>query len=82
MSFAGWRTLWWSLSTSVATSTVPLGMWKALMDCRPVGMKAFLHLSFVVPMLEVAPVSTTAEGMEPSRTPAFSCCSVMLLACS
>jgi hypothetical protein len=47
-----------------------------------VGMKAFLRLSFVVPTLEIAPMSATAEGMKPLQTPAFSCCSVMLLACS
>jgi hypothetical protein len=55
----------------LASSTLPLGMRKALSDFCPVGAKAFLFLSLFVPMLDVAPLSVTAEGIDPSRTPFF-----------
>ena len=39
-----------------------------LVDGLPVGMKACLELSFVVPTCDVAPLSAMADGMEPLRT--------------
>ena len=48
---------------------VPLGSWNTLVDGLPVGIKACLELSFVVPTCDVAPLSTMVDGMEPSRTP-------------
>ena len=50
------------------------------LDCHPVGTKVCLFLSFVIPMLDVAAVLATAEGMDPSLTPACNCCPFM--ACS
>ena len=79
-SFAGWRTSCCSSSTSLASSTSPLGMRNALSDCRPVATNAFRFLSLFVPTLDVAPLSAMAEGMVPSRTPCFN--SLMLLTCS
>jgi hypothetical protein len=46
-------------------------MQKVLSDFRPVATNAFLALSFVVLTFDVAPLSLTAEGMDPSRTPSF-----------
>ena len=46
---------------------VPSGSWNTLVDCLPVGTKAWL--SFIVPTWEVAPLSAMADGMEPLRTP-------------
>jgi hypothetical protein len=65
---------------SLVSSTLPLGMQKALLDFRPVGAKAFLFPSLFVPTLDVAPLSATAEGIDPSRTPFL--ISLMLLTCS
>jgi hypothetical protein len=64
-SFAGCRTLCASLFTVAAAVLVPSGNWKVLFDMRPVGMRGAVG----VPMLEVAALSTTMEGMEPLRTP-------------
>ncbi len=64
----------------LATYTLLLGMQKTLSSSHPVEMKAFLSLSFLVPMLEVAPLSATAEGMNLLRTPSFNL--VMLMTCS
>jgi hypothetical protein len=46
-------------------------MRKALSDLRHVATNAFLALSLVVLMFDVAPLSAMAEGMDPSRTPSF-----------
>jgi hypothetical protein len=64
-SFAGCRTSCASSLTVVAALCVPLGNWKILLDMRPVGMRGAVG----VPMLEVAALSATMEGMEPFRTP-------------
>ncbi len=64
----------------LASSTLPLGMWKTLSDSCPVAMKVFLSLSFWVPTLEVALLSTMAEGMDLLRTPSLK--SLILLTCS
>ena len=63
---------------AIASSNVPLGMWKVLLNHCPVGTKACLFLSFMVPTLDVAAVLATTEGMDPSFTPARNCCSVMV----
>ncbi len=54
---------------SFASSTWPVSMQKALSDFCPVATNAFLALSLVVPMFDVAPLSVMAEGMDPSRSP-------------
>jgi hypothetical protein len=64
----------------LVSSTSLLGMQKTLPNSRPVGMKAFLSLSFWVTTIEVAPLSVMAEGMDPLRTPSMEL--LMLLTCS
>ena len=54
---------------SLAGVRVPSGSWNTLVDGLPVGMKACLELSFVVPTCDVVPLSAMADGMEPLRTP-------------
>jgi hypothetical protein len=54
-------------------------MRKALSDFRPVATKAFLALSLVVPMFDVALLSAMAEGMDPLRIPSF--ISLLLFTC-
>jgi hypothetical protein len=51
---------------------------EGLVGYHPVGTKASLFLSFVVQRLDVAAVLATAEGMDPSSTPAHNCCSFMM----
>jgi hypothetical protein len=51
--------------TVVAAVRVPLGNWKILLDMHPVGMRGAVG----VPILEVAALSATMEGIEPFRTP-------------
>jgi hypothetical protein len=53
---------------------IPLGSWNTLVDGLPVGMKACLELSFLVPRCDVAPLLATANGMEPLRTPRWMDC--------
>jgi hypothetical protein len=69
-TFAGCQTLCASTLTLVAAVGVPLSSWKILLDVRPVGMKR----AVVVPMLKVAALSVTIDGMEPSRTPCLMNC--------
>jgi hypothetical protein len=75
---AGCRTLCASSLTVAAAVLVPSGNWKILLDMRLMGMRGAVG----VPMLDVAAVSATMEGMEPLRTPFLMICSrvvVMLL---
>ena len=64
-SFAGCRTLCASSLTVAAAVLVPLGNWKILLEMCPVGIRGAVG----VPTLDVAALSTTMEGMDPSRTP-------------
>jgi hypothetical protein len=64
----------------LASSTLPLGIWKNLSNSHPVAMKAFLSPSFLVLTLEVALLSMMAKGMDTLRTPSLK--SLMLLTCS
>ena len=50
---------------SLAGVRVPSGSWNTLVDGLPVGMKACLELSFVVPTCDIVPLSAMADGMEP-----------------
>ncbi len=79
-SFAGWCTLCLNLSMLLASSTLPLVMQKALSNWHPVATNAFLFLTLFVLTLDVALLSATAEGVDPSRTPCFNL--LMLLTCS
>ena len=54
---------------SLAGVCIPSGSWNSLLDVLPVGTKACLALSFVVPTCNVVPLSAMADGMEPLRTP-------------
>ena len=49
----------------VAAVLVPPGNWKILLEMRPVGMRGAVG----VPTLDVAALSATMEGMDPSRIP-------------
>ena len=53
---------------SLAGVCVLLVSCNTLFDGLPVGMKACLELSFVVPMWDVAPLLAMSDGMEPLRT--------------
>ncbi len=64
-SFAGCRTLCADSLTVAAAVLVPSGKWKILLEVRPVGIRG----AFGVPTLDVAALSATMEGMDPSRTP-------------
>ncbi len=64
-SFAGCRTLCGRSLTVAAAVLVPSGNWKILVEMRPVGMRGAVG----VPTLDVAALSGTMEGMDPSRTP-------------
>jgi hypothetical protein len=64
----------------LASSTLPLGMWKILSNCISVATNTFLFLSLFVPMLDLASLSAAAEGIDPSRTPCFNL--LMLLTAS
>ena len=64
-SRAGARTFVVSLPISLASSVAPFGSWKTLFDCHPV----FANGSVGVPTLDVAPLSTTADGIDPLSTP-------------
>ena len=64
-SFAGCRTLCVSSLTVAAAVLVPSGNWKILVEMRLVGMRGAVG----VPTLDVAALSGTMEGMDPSRTP-------------
>jgi hypothetical protein len=67
---------------SFASSTWLLGMRKALSNFHPVATNAFLALSLVVPMFDVAPLSAMAEGMDPLRNPSFILLLLFTLFCS
>jgi hypothetical protein len=62
---AGARMLVASLLILLAASVAPLGRGKILLDCWSVDRNE----SVGVLMLEVAPLSSTAEGIDQSRTP-------------
>ncbi len=79
MSFAGWCNSWCSLLMSIASSIVPLGMLKILLDHHPAGTKACLFLSFVVLMLNVAMVLAKVERMDLSWIPACNYYSFMVM---
>ena len=64
-SRAGARTFVASSPISLASSVAPLGSRKTLFDRRPV----FANGSVGVPTLDVAPLSTTADGIDPLSTP-------------
>ena len=65
---------------SLAGVRILSGSWNTLVDGLPVGMKACLELSFLVPKCDVAPLSATADGMELSRTPRrMDCVRVVML---
>ena len=70
-SFAGCRILCVSLLTVAAAVLIPSGNWKILLDMHPVGMRGAVG----VPMLDVAALSATMEGMELLRTPFLMICS-------
>ena len=65
---------------SLAGVRVPSGSWNTLVDGLPVGTTACLELSFLVTTYDVAPLSATADGMEPPRTPRrMDCVRVVML---
>ena len=70
-SRAGARTFVASSPISLASSVAPLGSRKTLFDRRPV----FANGSVGVPTLDVAPLSTMADGIDPLSTPCRSCSS-------
>jgi hypothetical protein len=65
MPLAGWRTLCASSLMVLAAVLVPSGSWKIVFDVHPVGMNG----SCLVPMWEVAALSTMMDEIEPLRTP-------------
>ena len=67
-SRAGACTLVASSPISLASSVAPLGRRKTLFDCRPV----FANGLVCVSTLDVAPLSTTADGIDPLSTPVLS----------
>ena len=67
-SRAGARTFVASSSISLASSVAPFGSWKTLFDCQSV----FANRSVGVRTLDVAPLSTTADGIDPLSTPRWS----------
>ena len=67
-SRAGACTLVASSPISLASSVAPLGRRKTLFDCQPVFANGWVGM----PMLDVAPLSTTADGIDPSSTPVLS----------
>ncbi len=67
-SRAGACTLVASSPISLASYVAPLGRRKTLFDCRPV----FANGPVGVPMLDVAPLSTTADGIDPLSMPLLS----------
>ncbi len=76
-SLAGAHKLVASMPISLAASVAPLG-WKTLFDCRP----DFANGSVDVPMLEdVAPLSTTADEIDPSSMPRRSYSSSLRYVC-
>ena len=70
-SFAGCPTLCASSLTVAAAVLVPSGNWKILVEMRPVGIRGAVG----VPTLDVAALSATMDGMDPSRTPFLMNCS-------
>ena len=62
------RTFVASSTISLASSVAPFGSRKTVFDRRPV----FANGSVGVPMLDVAPLSTTAVGIDPLSTPRWS----------
>ena len=70
-SFAGCRTSCASSLTVAADVLVPSGNWKILLEVRPVGIRGAVG----VPTLDVAALSATMDGMDPSRTPFLMNCS-------
>ena len=67
-SRAGARTLVASSPIYLASSVAPLGRRKTLFDCGPV----FANGLVGVLMLDVAPLSTMADGIDPSSMPVLS----------
>jgi hypothetical protein len=53
------------LLTVAADVLVPSGNWKILLEVHPVGIRGAVR----VPTLDVAALSATMGGMDPSRTP-------------
>jgi len=62
---AGFRTLNGYSAIYDAAIACPLGNMNTLLDCTPVRR----HVSSDVPMLELAPLSDTVDGIVPFNTP-------------
>ncbi len=65
---------------SSTDSSAPLGILNVLSDFLPVLMKCLLSL--LVPMLDVAPLSAAADGMDPLSIPRRSSSSSWLYVCT
>jgi len=59
------QTLWSNLLRVVAGAMAPFGRWNTMEDTHPVGIDG----SSLRKVLDVAPVSLTADGMVPFNTP-------------
>jgi len=64
-SRVGARTLWSNLLSVVAGAMAPFGRWNTVEDMRPVGIDG----SSLRKVLDVVPVSLTADVMVPFNTP-------------